>query len=154
MKVIALQGRQNSGKTTVLQKVIRKLKNRGYTETPASLTGIPQRDFVGLLKHGSNRYPDVAISTIGDPTVIYENALDWCFNQGVEYVICACREEDGVQTTIWEMRNRLSVNDVDIRYIRTDKIGQADQQIENDAKAESVVRHFFDVVSGTPTLIS
>lgn len=153
IKVISLQGVQDSGKTMTLNKVIDKLKAQGYSQTDQHTNNIPQGDQAVLLVSKSRTR--VAVVTIGDPDETgsskkpYAEALQWCSSKDPEYVICGSREKDGVQITISAIRDNLNVSDKDIRYVRTDKIGPAFQHIENEQKAESILRHLDDLISGT-----
>lgn len=155
MKVITLQGIENSGKTEILNKVINKLTMQGYSITAHHTINVPAGDRVVLLQSLRTK---VAVVTIGDPdknrnTVKpYTDALQWCLTKNPEYVICGSREKDGVRITLSAIKNTLNISDRDIRYIRTDKIGTTYQAIENDQKAESILRHLDDLISGTPPL--
>lgn len=99
MKVIALKGEQNSGKTTTLS-LLRKImvEKAGFTEDYGTFKDLDNGDFrVVLLFHQNGKEKKIGIVTQGDYAINYrgkevsvKSHLAYMKEQGCDVVVCAC----------------------------------------------------------------
>ena len=94
MKVSALKGEQNSGKTTTLS-LLRKIMvgKAGFTEDFSTLIDLHKGDFRVILERDGKKIGivsqgDYAIN-VGDKVSV-KSHLDYMKGQGCEVVVCAC----------------------------------------------------------------
>lgn len=93
MKVIALKGEQDSGKTTTLSLLRKIMVQAGFTEDFSTLIDLHKGDFRVILERDGKKIGivsqgDYAIN-VGDKVSV-KTHLDYMKEQGCEVVVCAC----------------------------------------------------------------
>lgn len=91
-RIIALQGRGSSGKTTTINILPAILRANGYMQVP----GMYQQhgaDFLDVYENGIIR---LGITSSGDTYDLVHDRLTDLINAGCAVCICACRTRDNV----------------------------------------------------------
>ena len=91
-RIIALQGRGNSGKTTTINMLPTILVANGYTQVP----GMYQQhgaDFLDVYENGIIR---LGVTSSGDTYDLVHDRLIDLINAGCTVCVCACRTRDNI----------------------------------------------------------
>lgn len=93
MKVIALKGEPNCGKTTTLSLLRKIMVQAGFAEDFSTLIDLPKGDFRVILERDGKKIGivtqgDYAINVGGKVSV--KSHLDYMKERGCEVVVCAC----------------------------------------------------------------
>lgn len=87
MRIIALTGRSNCGKTTTLNMVYLEVLTHGGISTDKRTLGGDPNDFSDIVLYNNQR---IAFFTMGDYSGYVVNAISDNNNRGVDLLICAC----------------------------------------------------------------
>ena len=93
MKVIALRGKPNCGKTRTLRKVHELMLQKGFKQVPEMYKDLGNDDFLDILEFNGRR---IGIVSQGDYVKDHQLAfsvkslLRWLCEQGCEIAVCAC----------------------------------------------------------------
>jgi hypothetical protein len=147
MYVIALSGKENSGKSQTLNIVFNLLLLDGYKQVEnlpppfrrKSLGTVEQKDFTDVVQKNGKI---IGIATMGDyyskpghnnPDTI-KSLLRALFDAGCTTAICACREDEAV--------NREELADFpNIIFKKSTSNEQWEQWIKNNSDAQSIFNH-------------
>ena len=105
MKVIALAGVYNSGKTTVLNELIGELKNRNAsavpnkTKIPSSYSGNDCRELLSWSANNGNAYI-IGVCTGGDLASIINDNFTFFVDNQCDICITACRAAASSDTVV------------------------------------------------------
>jgi hypothetical protein len=92
LKIIALQGKGNSGKTTSIKILDNILLNNNYTPVP-NMRQTHGKDFLDIYVHSISKLK-VGITSSGDTYDLVKNRLQDLVNAKCDICICACRTFD------------------------------------------------------------
>lgn len=95
-RIIALQGRGGSGKTTTINMLPATLRANGYRPVP----GMYQQhgaDFLDVYDNGIIR---LGVTSSGDTYDLVHDRLTDLINAGCTVCVCACRTSGGTHTAI------------------------------------------------------
>ena len=90
MEIIALEGKSNAGKTTVINVVYQLMLEMGYTQIPGRFQDLDNNDFLDVL---TNENQTVGIVSQGDYArgkYAVKNHLATLESFGCDKAICAC----------------------------------------------------------------
>jgi hypothetical protein len=91
-RIIALQGRGDSGKSTTIGILHDLLLSGGYTQVPGAFT--PHgKDFIDVLTDGKRK---IGITSSGDTYDLVHDRLQELITAGCQVCICACRTADRI----------------------------------------------------------
>ncbi|MCM4161892.1 hypothetical protein FHG64_06310 [Antarcticibacterium flavum] len=90
MKIIALQGRGGSGKTTTITKLPNILISNGYKQVPNKKKSYGG-DFLDIFDDGNKK---VGITSSGDTYDLVNDRLSDLVKEKCDVCICACRTAD------------------------------------------------------------
>lgn len=91
MKIIALQGVANSGKTTTIKLLDQKLIKEGYTPIAGKRIG-GAGDFSDVYRSPKGKI--IGITSTGDTHDMVRSNLERLIKENCEIIICACRSYD------------------------------------------------------------
>lgn len=89
-KIIALQGKGNSGKSTTITILRSLLLANGYSSVP-SCYKFRGKDFSDILINGNKK---IGVTSSGDNYKTVHARLSYFVNSGCDICICACRTHD------------------------------------------------------------
>ena len=113
MKVIALSGVYDSGKTTVLFELLHQLKQMNNVTALNNQSSIPSsygRDKRELLQINGNQILRVGICTGGDTKPIVQQNFDFFTANNCDICITACRSVASTETVKEVLRSAGNVN--------------------------------------------
>lgn len=89
MRIIALIGPSNCGKTETLIKVYEDFISKGWKSTDKKQLGADPRDFSDIITKGDEK---IAFYTMGDYAGYLKKAIWQYSEEGQEVLICACND--------------------------------------------------------------
>lgn len=95
-RIIALQGRGNSGKTTTINMLPAILLANGYRQVP----GMYRPHGTDFLDVYENRIIRLGVTSSGDTYDLVHDRLTDLINAGCTVCICACRTSGGTHNSI------------------------------------------------------
>lgn len=137
MKIIALRGHSNSGKTTTLNKLYDELlNNQGYVVHTPHQTLPGKNDFECILEKDGQK---VAIFTLGDYIYALGLAMGYYSALGVNTLVIADSNKKYVNNPVFNSR------EFDKNYIVVSKnsggSNPAQQNIEDDNAIANILKH-------------
>lgn len=97
MKVIALKGRRNTGKTTTIKLLSDILISNGYTQVQGMYQNNRRGDFLDIYNNGTKK---VGLSSAGDTDLVINKNLNDLQINSCDIAVCACRTRGGTITAI------------------------------------------------------
>lgn len=92
MKIIALQGRGNSGKTTTIKMLPDILLANGFKQVPNKMKNYGG-DFLNIFQDGNKK---IGITSSGDTFDLVKKRLNDLIIENCDVCICACRTADRI----------------------------------------------------------
>ena len=134
MKVIALRGPENSGKSHTLNVVYQFLLRDGYIQVPGHFIGLGNpkfEDILDILEKGSKK---VGVCGMGD----YQKGggslmilLDDLEKRGCDVVVCCCRNITAIEKAVSAYSNHVFIN-------KTISSGPENHRVVNGFDAEQM----------------
>lgn len=146
MKVIALRGERDSGKTQTLIKVYEMMKSQGFQSLPGMYKDLGNHDFRDVLERNGKR---IGIVSQGDyarnhsnGAISVKNLLKDLEEDGGCYIaVCACQTGDG------KIRIQNAINSYQGQYIDKQKsVSKLNQDKENEQFAERIFRELLKLI--------
>jgi len=137
MKIIALLGSQNSGKSHTVNIAYCFLLRDGYTQVPGHFRILGDavfEDVFDVLKKGGKK---VGIIGMGDYIIgadSLKNLLAEMQDHGCEFVICACRDNPKIEAAVRAYPSHIFV-------AKTPSTGRENDRIVNTQDAISLITH-------------
>ena len=133
MKIIALKGRRDSGKTTTIKLLPNILTLNGYTQVPNKFKNYGD-DFLDIYANGSKK---VGITSSGDTFDLVNDRLTDLVNEKCDICICACRTADRKPPgTIAATQNFSGYSNEYV--LKTYAVGSNNQQTANQNDAQTL----------------
>lgn len=143
MKVIALRGEPNCGKTEALRIVHNKMLDKGFTQVFNKYKDLGNTDFLDILEFNGNV---IGIVSQGDyahsagEAVSVKRHLEMLKQEGVDIAICAC------STGAAKEKIKKAIDDYQGQYIDKKK-AESDYGKENHLFAELVVNQLLNLLA-------
>lgn len=146
MKVIALRGERDSGKTQTLIKVYEMMKSQGFQSLSGMYKDLGNHDFRDVLERNGRR---IGIVSQGDyarndsnGAISVKNLLkDLEEDGGCDIAVCACQTGDG------KIRIQNAINSYQGQYIDKQKsVSKLNQDKENEQFAKQIFSELLKLI--------
>ena len=145
MKIFALQGVNNTGKTCTLKLVINKLKDRGYTMNKPTAIDKDKYDIAVTLKSPQGK--TICVYTQGDMEKFVNRAIEYFKQNNCEIGFCAVRSKGKGADKLYsltEEKDGITVEFIPKAFIANASglnISQEYINAVNDLQAEVMIKH-------------
>lgn len=148
MKVIALRGERDCGKTQTLIKVYEMMKSQGFQSLPGMYKDLGNHDFRDVLEYNGRK---IGIVSQGDYARNHSNGAisvknllkDLEEKKKCDIAVCACQTGDG------KTRIQKAINAYQGQYIDKQKSAsdiEQDWEKENEQSAERIFRKLLKLI--------
>lgn len=146
MKVIALRGERDCGKTETLTKVYEMMKSQGFQSLPGMYKDLGNHDFCDVLECNGRR---IGIVSQGDYARNHSNGAisvknllkDLEEEKKCDIAVCACQTGDG------KIRIQNAINSYQGQYIDKQKsVSKLNQDKENEQFAKQIFSELLKLI--------
>lgn len=108
MKIIALKGNENSGKSHTINIVYYFLLDRGFIQVPGHFRQLGNpvfEDIIDILESNGIKVGIIGMGDYPDGPVGVANLIQELIQKGCEIIICACTNKTGIVNSISHLPN-------------------------------------------------
>lgn len=136
MKVVALRGPQNMGKSHTLNVAYQFLLRDGYLQVPGhfrSLGNPTQEDILDILEKDGQKIGHCDMGDYQRGSDSLTNLLKYLEDNGCDVAICSCQDKLGIVKAVSSYKNYVFIS-------KTPSKGDFDNRIVNGIDAERLVK--------------